>query len=347
MKISRDNYEIWFADWLDGKLTNRQQEELKAFLNENPDLKKEFDDLSELSLAPSAHLFPGKISLKRNLSEIPSDQFELLCAASLEGDLSPDQLSELADISAGDPEKKKTADLFALTKLNPPAIEYQFKKKLYRRTRGAVVIRLALPSLSAAAVVLILLMSGIFKRQFNIPENIPNLARAPLVNTPAINIPPVAAVPNNPARISKISSGKRINTPPAVNPESVSYSKPVDITPVEIKPVFKVESLKTGLAMGPAYIAPGPAETDEERSRLGKFLARNFREKVLEEKTPSDKPLKGYEIAEAGITGINKLLGWEMALTRKTDDKGQTSSVNFNSRLLKFNAPVKNNEQGE
>jgi hypothetical protein len=54
--------------------------------------------------------------------------------------------------------------------------------------------------------------------------------------------------------------------------------------------------------------------------------------------------LKAYEIAEAGVSGLNKLLGWEMALDERKDENGKLKSVYFSSKILKFNAPVKNSE---
>ena len=85
-------------------------------------------------------------------------------------------------------------------------------------------------------------------------------------------------------------------------------------------------------------------EAEDERSKVGRFIAKTFREKLLKEKTPPDSPLKGYEIAEAGVTGLNKLFGWEMALDKKNDQNGQLKSVYFSSKILKFNAPVKKSE---
>jgi len=55
-------------------------------------------------------------------------------------------------------------------------------------------------------------------------------------------------------------------------------------------------------------------------------------------------PLKVYEIAEAGVTGLNRLFGWGMSLDEKNDNKGDLKSVYFSSKILKFNAPVKKSE---
>ena len=83
---------------------------------------------------------------------------------------------------------------------------------------------------------------------------------------------------------------------------------------------------------------------DDGRSKVGKFIAKTIREKILKENTPKDSPLRGYEIAEAGVTGLNMLFGWEMALDEKKDQNGELKSVYFSSKILKFNAPVKKTE---
>jgi len=83
----------------------------------------------------------------------------------------------------------------------------------------------------------------------------------------------------------------------------------------------------------------------EERSNIEKFLAKNIRGKILKNESSEEIPLKGYEIAEAGMTGLNKLLGWEMALEKNNDENGELTSVYFSSRVLKFNAPIK--KQGD
>ena len=85
-------------------------------------------------------------------------------------------------------------------------------------------------------------------------------------------------------------------------------------------------------------------EEEEDRSSIGRFIARNFREKLLREETPPDTPLKGFEIAAAGVAGINKIFGWEMELDEKKTEAGETKSVYFSSRIIKFNAPVKRAE---
>jgi len=79
----------------------------------------------------------------------------------------------------------------------------------------------------------------------------------------------------------------------------------------------------------------------DNRSNVELFLARLFHERIMKDKNAGTRPVESFEIAQAGITGLNKLFGWEIALQKNTDENGDTRSYNFSSRLLKFNAPVK------
>lgn len=68
MKITRDNYEIYFIDYLDGTLPPELIDELKAFLLVNRDLEDQLQSVENCRLPiPSEH-FPDKESLKKTLS---------------------------------------------------------------------------------------------------------------------------------------------------------------------------------------------------------------------------------------------------------------------------------------
>ena len=119
MPIDRSNYEIWIIDWLDGNLNSYQIEQVKVFLDHNPDLKEEVNELIGEEIIPPAISFPNKESLKKSPEEMTPSQFEYLCAAYLENDLSVSQQAELREIINIYPEKKKTFDLIQKTILSP------------------------------------------------------------------------------------------------------------------------------------------------------------------------------------------------------------------------------------
>ena len=359
MQIDRSNYEIWIIDWLDGNLSAIQEEQLMAFLNDNPDIREESEDLLSARINPDQSAFRDKNSLRKNESDILPRQFEYLCAAYLEGDLSPEQVSELQAMTENDPSKKRTFDLIQRTKLSPLSEGYRHKKSLIRLTPVQRLAKTAIIVLSTAAAIALII--SLF---FIIPRKVPEKEIQSAMNgrTPDTTVTfrvekplPVIrknADENNPSIALAIPSGKKsrvmIKPDTSVNNASDSAFLRKQGEKIQVNRIAINSGVDLPVAIIPgelvAYNAPAVAsgdENDEDRTRLGKFIAKTFREKILGEKTSSDAPLRAYEIAEAGVTGINKLLGWEMALNEKKDANGDITSIYFNSKVLKFNAPVK------
>ena len=357
MQIKRSNYEIWFIDWLDGKLNSIQTEYLMHFLSENPDLKEELDEINTLRLRPSEKKFLHKNRLKKSSANVTEWQFEYLCVAYYENDLSPEQDIELEEIVDHDQEKREVFDLFRKTKLSLPAISYKEKKLLIKRTIGKNVIRIAIVGLSAAAITIFSIIA------FNTKSNIlPDKSEK------------TAQIIKNENKVEATDISKKITsedvTHVAIQSKNrfASYKKiPVSTeenlqlekdssSGLPVRPPIIVEKITrstqitlegneiAGSLIALHYNAIIPQDYDNGQSRFSKFIAKAIRGKLLREKTPKDSPLKAYEIAEAGITGLNKLFGWEMALDERKDENGKLKSVYFSSKILKFNALMKKGE---
>jgi hypothetical protein len=363
MQIDRSNYEIWIIDWLDGNLSGLQVEQLEQFLYVNPDLYEELEDLKTFIIKPSSKSFPQKEQLKRSSSDISSAQFEYLCIASLENDLNRDQQSEMMEIIGSDPKKKRSYELLKKIRLVPGTDIYKHSKKLLKRTLAQKVIRLTVVGLAVAATVTIIILTNIViprNRQDTRPITAHSIMSDSTLSEPSVSNVPVITRPVKNPDISKQINIKRVatiqknnsfsNRPDLLSPvptdSAARISHAHEVLPVTV-PVFAVAVLKEGnrsnilVASGYNFI---PTVYDDDGNRLGRFIARTFRERILKEPPSADTPLKAYEIAEAGVTGLNKLLGWEMALDEKKDENGELRSVSFNSRILKFNAPVRKTE---
>jgi hypothetical protein len=363
MHIERSNYEIWLIDWLDGNLSEIQVEQLQHFLSENPDLMEEFDELSLFNLKPTEKSFPNKNQLQKTTANLSGSQLEYLSVAYLEKDLSHDEQTELKENIELDPEKKKLFELIQKMRLSPVSLSYKHKKRLIRRTFAGNVIRLSLIGLSAAAIITLVIITSVSKPG---PQQVrfERTAQTLLVDS-TIQKPALEKVPKVIKTEKKIiSSKKQINNILALSPKTVSFiSEPNQNLPVQndsllgstdlprilINKISVSPDIDLNLETVPNtlialnYIVPVP-EYDDGRSRLSKFIAKTFREKILKVKSAKDSPLKVYEIAEAGVSGLDKLLGWEMALDERKDVNGELKSVYFSSKILKFNAPVKKSE---
>ena len=362
MQINRSNYEIWFIDWLDGNLNNIQVEKLIQFLKENPDLKEEFDELSSVRLKPTEKTLPNKNHLKKSTENITDSQFELMCIAYAEKDLSSEQCSELKEIVEHDTDKKRIFELFQKTKFTPTPVSYRGKNLLLRRTIGQKALRFAIIGLSAAAVSLFAIIAFISKTNI-VRDNYQKTAqsiqssggngRDRSLHLDYSTNASQKIISDASARIAiqmlvhtGQSAGTTIPIPGKLHTEQDSLPTPPPRPSVFVEKVtFSPEIILEGNGISGSLISlkPNvaiPSDYDDGQSRFSKFIAKAFREKLLREKTPKDNPLKAYEIAEAGITGLNKLLGWEMALDERKDENGRLKSVYFSSKLLKFNAPV-------
>ena len=65
MKINRNNYESYFTDYLDGRLTAGERSELQAFLLVNDDLRELLEDMNYVKLTPPTIHYPHKFLLKQ------------------------------------------------------------------------------------------------------------------------------------------------------------------------------------------------------------------------------------------------------------------------------------------
>lgn len=136
MKINRDNYEIFMIDYLDGKLSQSQVDELMLFLDENPDIKDEVDGLEAVlpSEAEEPAVFQDKAALKHVDAEsgnISRDNCETWFIAAVEGTLTHDELLALDDFLNENPELKRDFDLFMATRLEADmSVEFADKNSL-------------------------------------------------------------------------------------------------------------------------------------------------------------------------------------------------------------------------
>ncbi len=360
MKPDRSNYELWFTGWLDGNLSREQVEELMAFLNENPDLREELNEINLITFEPPDLYFSDKDSLKKSYENFSDSQFDNLCIASLENDLTPGQKSELYEIIGHDSNKRKTFDLVQKLKLKPSTVSFNRKSSVKRLTAGQKFLKLSVIGLSAAATITILIVAYLFlpvdlkKEPSQTTQNI-------TADTLLLKIPP--AIINKKSEAARrertlLPELKNIIPDPGVSGLNITQAEKAGEENPDPITGFHREAYLSSLAIPVAdniLNISRPSEnvllpfttvvitplTGDDRSNVDRFVARLFHELIMRDTISGDRPVESYELASAGITGLNKLLGWEMALSRNTGESGEIKSYYFSSKLVKFNAPVK------
>jgi hypothetical protein len=362
MKPDRSNYEIWLSEWLEGQLTGQEAEQFRKFMAENPDLKEEIENLSAFYLVPGSIPCPRKSRLKKTAADLPLAQIEYLSVAYLERDITPEQKDDLMEKIHQDSESGILFDSVQKIKLVPPTVEYRNKAQLKKSLPVVRVIRLSLIGLSAAATIALIILSFIAGPRLlrgnkediavnNITPVEPFIVKTQVIKSQSDQIPdpeilseaPVISVPEVIAPLTGNSSLI------AAAADSSSVLSPFPDLRIYSLPRFNIdlnaEISKYSLVASTIDIKE--ASYEDERNRLSKFIARTFRERILKEEPGSDAPVKSYEIAAAGIDGLNWLFGWEMSLTAINNEEGDLKSIYFSSRNLKFNAPVKKTDTSE
>ncbi|MBE0676016.1 MAG: hypothetical protein IH591_15270 [Bacteroidales bacterium] len=345
MRPDRKDIKDLLEGYLAGNLNSEEQKDLLARLGENPDA---FEDLitGDMPLVnPDKIRFPHKSRLLKSYADLPDQQFEYLCIAAAEGDLSADQSAELADYASGDKERSSMLNTYRHLHLRPEAIRFNRKQNLRKNRAAKGIIRLAAITLTAAASVAVVMLAVRQPAVNTLPLTAQGTIIKPETTTPAVsttvqqteqNIAPISSAPTLPA--VKVAETK------TTLPEAELHlmAERIEFAPVSGTPV--------AVNLAPGIDNPILAEiyykepvAFREQLSLKDHLAIAFRERLMGEDIPDASPLKAYEIAGVSITGINRLLGWEMNLDVSSKEKGEVNALAFSSRLIKFQTPVKKN----
>ncbi len=131
MNINRQNIELIFFEYFEGNLSQEEIKELFLFLDENPDLKKQFGSYLSIKLTPDTTIHFDKKDLLKKPVESDIDSFELLCIQFIENDLNADEKLELLNQISENQEKQKIFNDYQESVLKSENdIEYTYKESL-------------------------------------------------------------------------------------------------------------------------------------------------------------------------------------------------------------------------
>ena len=169
--ITRDNYEIWFIDYLDGRLNPLQISQLMVFLKENADLAAELEGLGETFLVAEQISFEAKDYLKEISQKalvINNNNFDDLCIARIEGDLNAEQRKEFERYLFTHPEKINDYGLYAKTRLQPDYnVIYDKKSSLKKYSIKNNYRKYFIPAVGIAASVILLILAYFYMNDFD------------------------------------------------------------------------------------------------------------------------------------------------------------------------------------
>lgn len=357
ININRNNYEEYFLDFHDGQLSPEDENILFSFLAKNPDLKAEFDLVKMDSLIEENKniVFSNKTAFKKTsiLGELTDDNFDELCIAKIEGDLNNYELLMFEEF-VRTISREKDLKLYELTKLSSDtSITFKDKSKIKKQELKVFSLKSNYTIISVAASIIILIALYIFipgaiteKKEF-IVKDMPNIKtknslhkEKPEDKNEEVEKTNMIKVINRDIKEESSYQLQELESAQALEKNIMrDYLEMTELIPLEI--IVNVENSSEIKGILPMFLETkdlNKMDTNKYMS-LKTFLATAFNKSVLN-KENKDR-IEFFDIAQAGVRGINKLTGSNMKLDRKYDKNGIPDKTEFNSRLIAFSTPIK------
>ena len=353
MKINRNNYEAFFIDYLEGNLDEKLVDDFIEFLQQNGDLKEELSLFETVSIGQEEMTFSKKELLLKEKYDIESE-FNQAAIARLEGDISEFEKTEFENYLTAHPEQQKEAELFNKTKLQPDkSLVFSKKKKLFRYSAGRTVL---LWASRMAAILIVALTAYIFIENTSnnsIPEN--QLVSVEKEAEKKDNVPAAKELPAKSNKQEQLKIIKEETVKPDIkknepkpNQKKIIRQNPQgwlinddlasrridDETPVPLKTLtasFSVQLPEAELVPVNFAIPIYSEPVFEERLLVD----------VVKEKTGFER-INFNKIAKAGLSIVANLS--KEKLNYETNNEGQVTEINFDSRLLAFSIPTRTGE---
>lgn len=373
MNINRENYEMYFLDYHEGRLEPGQVAGLLVFLEAHPELKEEFEEFENILVTPDMSIsFAGKTSLKKNnvsdFGPINASNYENYFIADTENQLTPDEQHWLAGFLERNPELTTIYELYLNTRLQPDMhIYFPGKEGLKRSIFNTRKIYYY--ALSAAAS--ISLLFAVFMNQGSKQEPILTARQKPL-SLPAANnknAGQAISLQNISSIASEASNNKTVSYPPvsnqlpdqalAANEQHPGERKPIteiqsrlaaritsrDI--VELQYTFIRQSKSNPETYANLYNQINLADRMQNEQVFApiasspKSMLRSGLRKLgsifTGKETPSDRSTVNFwTLADLGISGYNLLTDKDMKLLTQSNESGKVVSYALKSDEFEF-----------
>ena len=330
MKINRSNYEQYFIDYLDGKLDPDQEKILLSFLDFNPGLKKELEGLERTHLVPVKYSYSKKDSL---LKMVPP--FEEMCIDFIEHQLDEEEEKRLIGSISEDTEKQIIYKLYQSSKLVPDMdIRFMGKSKLKKFTLRKTGIRIVIPAVAAAAILLIALIVYSPEDRIPVPQEISQTESQDQLLIPEapqeqdiINIAEVQAQTDDKV-LHEVTTAQLMQTE---RREPIRLSR---IQPLGITKVITISSI-------PSYALMHKLQ--EDQGLLQQMAIDQLDSKLQTARSVPERARNAlWKIADAGVRGLNSIAEEEIELVRNVDDDGQIRGFKFETSIFGISTPLRN-----
>lgn len=337
MNINRNNYEVFFIDFYEEKLTAGQKRALALFLSENPDLKEEFENYETVTVPVSDISFPAKDRLKKPeviaVEGITEENYEEHFIAYYENDLGDKEQKSLQSFLGANPQLQKEFGLHKALILPPDEIIYAGKSGLKKKA----AIGYYWYATAAAAVILLFLAFQFLTRQNTADERQEFMEIAQL--RPMGISGNIASIPNAQPVIARVKvQSVRLPEPERTEKSAIPLLASAGIETIVAESDFDavLENISFDYYPLPAK-APEP---QERKSLLAKIFRHNLsraKEELGIERNRAKKDNNEPGIVrflDGSLMVFNTITGSETELVKNYDENGKLRSYELEGETV-------------
>lgn len=358
MKISRSNYEIFFLDYHEGRLSMEETEVLFKFLEMNPDLKVEFFGFENIHIVEDNEkvYFPEKDKLRKEevvpVGNFREDNYQELFIAHFEGDLSESGAHELQLFISANPKLEKEFELFSSLKITPDLdVIYPEKSGLKQKVFVMPATRVVLKYAASLAAVLVFGLV-MYNFLFNILNNqnskilysdnradLPEFQQGNRILQPDNQYSAEVLLLIERENSTREPEGSVIEYIPAGKAGSIAgYINLRDIFPEtasrqEFAEIYSLQNEKFKLTRREEY-----SLSINNTERIFDKVIDNIRGNAENAEEQLSK-INGWQLAEYGVKGFNLLTDNNIDFSVKSNEQGEVTKFALNN----FAVPVKTN----
>lgn len=334
-RITVENYEAFFLDYIEGNLDELTKLELESFLHLHPHLKEELERADTFYITPNTCTFADKDTLKKFQFEnqpVNAVTFNDFCIAAHEGLLKENKQEELANFMQSDGTLLKEYISYGKAFLRPEEMYYPSKHMLYHKVRlvkfGTVLLW---GSVAAGLMLLFIIYAGYFSNtELQKPELTYQNPSSPIISKPThIGKEEVITSPEEKAKSDRSDMAKTERAP------QIKASD--EVLPEEEAVYEAYDQPEPGLA-SMVIIEPELSVTDSVYASEEKIIA------VAGTVDPAGtvdfedgEKLKLLALVEEGVEKINKVTQSDnLGLAHKTTPSGKIKSFSIKLGFIGF-----------
>lgn len=356
MKIDRNNYEHILIDYFDGRLSPIETACLMMFLEENPDLREDFEQFECIKLEGEPRCsFHDKAQLNRHIvpegTLITEANYLQFFFDDAEDTLDANSKSALQSFLQKNPSLHREYYSWRNAHLIPETIVFEDKASL-RRTIVVPLYRRVGAWASVAAVLALIFVAGVLISQFNKEATPPALSSQPYHNL-LHNTRPAVPNQNHYNNSDFRNDNDNVLAEDHNNPKKSNHGT---------APAFKREFITTMPAIGQLAqiksstqaLPAGIYDQQSEYTGIMELIAQrqqlqqqqdpdhnasltlndngdNYHGNGAQNNSSQNSRLNFWDIAELGVTGYNALSKKDVNFLHRTDAKGRTSGLALGS----------------